>query len=212
MELTKHGHACVVLGQDGRRLVIDPGAFTDPSVLNGADAVLVTHEHFDHVVPDQLRAAMEADPGLEVWTNGPVAGQLEGLGPRVHVVGDGDAVTAAGFDVHVHGELHEVIHPDIPRVGNIGFLVDGQVFHPGDAFTVPGEPVATLLLPVHAPWSKVSEVIDYVRAVDADQAYAVHDGLLNDSGLGVVGGLLGERGPGTPTPFSRLAPGDSVEI
>ena len=212
MELTKHGHACVVLNQEGRRLVIDPGAFTDPSVLDGAAAVLVTHEHFDHFAPDRLRAAMDADPGLEVWTNGSVAGQLEGLGSRVHVVGDGDAVTVAGFDVHVHGELHAVIHPDIPRIANVGFLVDGQVFHPGDALTVPDEPVATLLLPVHAPWSKVGELIDYVRAVDADQAYAVHDALLNDTGLGVVGGLLGERGPGTPTPYSRLAPGDSVEI
>jgi L-ascorbate metabolism protein UlaG (beta-lactamase superfamily) len=172
----------------------------------------VTHEHFDHFVPDQLRAAMDADPALEVWTNGSVAGQLEGLGSRVHVVGDGDAVEVAGFDVHVHGELHAVIHPDIPRIPNVGFLVGGQVFHPGDAFTVPGEPVSTLLLPMHAPWSKASEVIDFVRAVDADQAYAVHDALLSDIGLGVVSGLLGERGPGTPTPFSRLAPGDSVEL
>jgi hypothetical protein len=97
-------------------------------------------------------------------------------------------------------------------VKNVGFLVDGEVFHPGDALTVPDEPVATLLLPVHAPWSKASEIIDYVRAVHADQAYAVHDGLLNDTGLGLMGGLLGERGPGTPTPFSRLAPGDSVEL
>jgi len=212
MELIKHGHACVVLCEGERRLVVDPGAFTDPSALDGASAVLVTHEHADHFVADRLRAAMDADPALEIWTNGSVAGQLEGLGGRVHVVGHGDAVSVAGFDVHVHGELHAEIHPEIPRVKNVGFLVDGQVFHPGDALTVPDEPVATLLLPVHAPWSKASEVIDYVRAVHADQAYAVHDGLLNDTGLGLMSGLLGERGPGTPTPFSRLAPGDSVEL
>jgi L-ascorbate metabolism protein UlaG (beta-lactamase superfamily) len=212
MELTKHGHACVVLSEGDRRVVIDPGAFTDPAVLEGASAVLVTHEHFDHFSPDALRAAMDADPALEVWTNGSVAGQLDGLGSRVHVVGDGDAVTVAGFDVTVHGELHAVIHPDIPRIPNVGFLVDGLVFHPGDALTVPEAPVATLLLPVHAPWSKIAEVIDYVRAVHADQAFAVHDGLLNDTGLGVVGGMLGERGPGTPTPYSRLAPGDSVDL
>jgi L-ascorbate metabolism protein UlaG (beta-lactamase superfamily) len=211
MELIKYGHACVVLCEGERRLVVDPGAFTDPTALDGASAVLVTHEHPDHFVADRLRAAMDADPALEIWTNSSVAGQLEGLGGRVHVVGHGDAASVAGFDVHVHGELHAQIHPEIPQVKNVGFLVDGQVFHPGDALTVPDEPVATLLLPVHAPWSKASEVIDYVRAVHADQAYAVHDGLLNDTGLGLLGGLLGERGPGTPTPFSRLAPGDSVE-
>ena len=212
MELIKHGHACVVLAEGDRRLVIDPGAFTEPVALEGASAVLVTHEHADHFAPDRLRAALDADPELEVWTNRSVAAQLEGASGRVHVVGDGDALTVAGFDVHVHGELHAEIHLEIPRIRNVGFLVAGRVFHPGDALTVPGEPVETLLLPVHAPWSKVGELIDYVRAVHADQAYAVHDGLLNDTGLGVVGGLLGERGPGTPTPFSRLAPGDTVEL
>jgi L-ascorbate metabolism protein UlaG (beta-lactamase superfamily) len=212
MQLTKQGHACVVLSDGDRRLVIDPGGFTEPTALDGATAVLVTHEHADHFAPDRLRAALDADPGLEVWTNKSVAGQLEGLGGRVHVVGNGDALTVAGFDVHVHGELHAQIHPDIPRIPNIGFLVGGLVFHPGDALTVPGEPVPTLLAPMHAPWSRTADIIDYLRAVRADQAFAVHDGLLNDAGLSVVGGLLGERGPGTPTPFSRLAPGDSVEL
>ena len=212
MQLTKLGHACVVLSDGDRRLVVDPGAFTDPAVLEGAGAVLVTHEHADHVVPDRLRAALEADAALEVWTNPSVAALFEGLGSRVHAVGDGDAVTAAGFEVQVHGEWHAEIHPDLPRVRNVGLLVEGRVFHPGDAFTVPGTPVATLLLPLHAPWSKAAELIDYVREVDADQAYAVHDGLLNDAGLGLMSGLLGERGPGTPTPFSRLAPGESVDL
>src|SRR3954447_3942975 len=186
MELIKHGHACVVLCEGDRRLVVDPGAFTEPSALDGASAVLVTHEHPDHFVPDRLRAALDADPGLEIWTNASVAAQLEGLGTRVHVVGNGDAVTVDGFDVQVHGELHAEVHPESPRIPNVGFLVEGLVFHPGDALTVPEEPVATLLLPVHAPWSKLSEVIDYVRAVDADQAYALHDVLLTAPGLGLV--------------------------
>jgi L-ascorbate metabolism protein UlaG (beta-lactamase superfamily) len=212
MELIKHGHACVVLCEGDRRVAIDPGVFTEPAALEGVGAVLVTHEHPDHFAPDRLRAALDADPALEVWTNRSVAAQLDGPAGRVHVVGNGDAISVAGFDVHVHGELHAEIHPEIPRMPNIGFLVHGQVFHPGDALTVPDEPVATLLLPLHAPWSRTADLIDYVRAVHADQAFAVHDGLLNDAGLGVVGGLLGERGPGTPTPLARLAPGDSVEL
>jgi L-ascorbate metabolism protein UlaG (beta-lactamase superfamily) len=212
MEITKHGHACVVLSEGARRLVIDPGAFTEPAAMDGASAVLITHEHADHFVADRLRAALDADAALEVWTNGSVASQLDGVGTRVHVVGHGDAVTVAGFEVTVHGELHAEIHPDIPRIPNIGFLVDGQVFHPGDALTVPDEPVPTLLVPLHAPWSRTADLIDYVRAVHADQAFAVHDGLLNETGAGLVSSLLGERGPGTPTPFSRLAPGDTADL
>ena len=207
MELIKHGHACVVLAEGDRRIVIDPGVFTDPAAFEGADAVLVTHEHADHFEPVRLRAALDAAPALEVWTNRSVAAALEGLGDRVHVVGAGDAIEVAGFDVHVHGELHAQIHPEIPRIANIGFLVAGQVFHPGDALTVPDEPVSTLLLPLHAPWSKVGELIDYVRAVDADQAYAVHDGLLNDAGLGVVGRSAGRARTGHAHPVQPVGPG-----
>jgi L-ascorbate metabolism protein UlaG (beta-lactamase superfamily) len=212
VQLTKHGHACVVLSDGDRRLVVDPGSFTAEDALAGATALLVTHEHFDHFVPDRVRAALDADPGLEVWTNSAVAAQLEGAGPRVHVVGAGDTFTAAGFEVSVHGEWHAVIHPDIPRVRNVGFLVEGTVFHPGDALTVPEVAVPTLLLPAHAPWSKLGELIDYLRAVQAQRAYAVHDALLSDLGLGVVGRLLGEGGPGQPTDYARLAPTESVQV
>jgi L-ascorbate metabolism protein UlaG (beta-lactamase superfamily) len=212
VQLTKHGHACVVLSDGDRRLVVDPGAFTADDAWDGASALLVTHEHADHFVPDKVRAALDADPALELWTNSSVAAQLEGLGSRVHVVGPGDTFTAAGFDVSVHGEWHAVIHPEIPRVRNVGFLLESRVFHPGDALTVPEVAVPTLLLPAHAPWSKTGELIDYLREVRAERALAVHDGLLTDTGLGLVGGLLGERGPGVPTPYARLAPGESIEV
>lgn len=98
---------------------------------------------------------LEANPAAEIWTLRSVAGQLSAAFPgRVHTVGNGDAFSAAGFDVTVHGELHAVIHPDIPRITNVGFLVDGSVFHPGDALTVPERPVDTLLLPVMAPGAR----------------------------------------------------------
>ncbi len=210
MELTKFGHACVVLSEGDRRLVIDPGALSDAAALEGAGAVLVTHEHFDHFAPDVLRRAMDADPALEVWTNGSVAGQLDGVGSRVHVVGDGDAVTIAGFDVTVHGELHAVIHPDIPRVTNVGYLVDGgKLFHPGDALTVPDRPVETLMLPVMAPWNKISEVIDYVREVKPRRAYDVHDAFLTHLARPVYDRQIGALGG---TEHLRLAPGGSAEL
>ncbi|MCU1606219.1 MAG: Zn-dependent hydrolase [Modestobacter sp.] len=212
MQLTKLGHACVVLSDGDRRLVVDPGAFTEESAWDGAAAVLITHEHFDHFDAARTRAALDADPALEVWTNASVAAQLEGAGPRVHVAGAGDALTVAGFDVQVHGEWHAVIHPDIPRVHNIGFLVDGQVFHPGDALTVPDAAVGTLLLPLHAPWSTTGELIDYLREVRAERAVAVHDALLSDLGREVLGGMVGEHGPGTPTPLTQLTAGESFQV
>ncbi|MFD7711885.1 MBL fold metallo-hydrolase [Streptomyces sp. NPDC059785] len=212
MELTKFGHACVRVEKDGRRLVVDPGGLTEPHALDGADAVLVTHEHFDHFSEETLRRAAEDNPGLHIWTNSAVAGRLDGLGTRVTAVGEGEAFTAAGFDVRVHGTWHAVIHPDIPRVANIGFLIDGGLFHPGDALTVPDAAVSTLLLPVHAPWSTVGHLIDYVREVAPRDAYAVHDGALNDIGTAMVGGFLGDQGPGVKARYHRLTSGETARI
>jgi L-ascorbate metabolism protein UlaG (beta-lactamase superfamily) len=212
MELTKFGHASVVLERDGRRLVLDPGAFTDASALDGAEAVLITHEHMDHFVEDRIRAALADVPGLEVWTNPTVAAALEGHGGRVHVVGQGDAFTAAGFDVKVFGEWHAVIHPDIPVVRNVGFLVDDAVFHPGDALTAPDVPVDTLLLPANAPWSRMADLIDYVREVKPGRAIGVHDALLSEIGLGLVARMLGDGGPGTGAPYQRVAVDERVSI
>ncbi|MFC5179950.1 MBL fold metallo-hydrolase [Actinomadura harenae] len=213
MRLTKLGHACVRLQKDDRTLVIDPGALTpETDALDGADAVLVTHEHFDHFVPDRLRAAMAADPRLDVWCSRAVAASLSDLGGRVHEVGHGDAVTVAGFDVHVYGEDHEILHPDVPPIPNTGFLVDGEVFHPGDALTVPSETVRTLCLPGNAPWMKVSELYAYARAVNPERAFVIHDGLLNDAGLGVMNKHVDAAGEELGRDFRRLTPGESVEL
>jgi L-ascorbate metabolism protein UlaG (beta-lactamase superfamily) len=212
MKVTKRGHACVRIENDGQTVVIDPGVFTEDDAMDGADAVLITHEHPDHFLEARVRAAVEANPGLKIWANPTVAGMLDGLGGRVSAVTAGDSFEVAGLDVEVHGEWHAEIHPDIPRVKNTGYLIGGSLFHPGDALTVPDRSVPNLLLPVHAPWSRIADVIDYVRAVGADHAYAVHDGLLNDNGLNLVGGLLGDRGPGVPTPYERLSPGTTITV
>jgi L-ascorbate metabolism protein UlaG (beta-lactamase superfamily) len=211
MRLTKYGHACVAVEKDGRRIVLDPGGLTPQDAAAGAEAILITHEHFDHFSERAVRAACAREPGIRVFTCAAVAAQLDGLGAALHVVGEGDAIEVAGFGVQVHGQWHAAIHPDIPRITNIGFLLDGSLFHPGDALTVPGSAVRTLLLPVHAPWSRTGQLIDWVREVAPQQTLAIHDGALNEVGIAVVGGLLGENGPGTGASYTRLTPGESLE-
>ncbi|MEU2132946.1 MBL fold metallo-hydrolase [Streptomyces sp. NPDC018352] len=210
LTLTKKTHSCIRLEKDGRTLVIDPGGLSEEDAAVGADAMLVTHEHFDHFDEGRLRAGMEANPAAEIWTLRSVADRLTAAFPgRVHTVGHGDTFTAAGFDVQVHGELHAVIHPDIPRITNIGFLVDGSLFHPGDALTVPDRPVDTLMLPVMAPWNKISEVIDYVREVGPRRAIDIHDALLADLARPVYDNQIGSLGGAD---HGRLAPGDSTRL
>ncbi len=211
MRLTKLGHSCVRLEKDGLGLVIDPGIWSGTDALAGASAVLITHEHADHIDSGVVQSALDRDAGLQLWTVPAVAAQFSGFGARVHAVGHGDAFTAAGFDVHVHGHDHAKVHPDMPAVPNIGFSADGNVFHPGDAFTIPDEPVTTLLLPISGPWLKASEMIDFARAVHPRVSYAIHDELLNDKGLGLIemiaAGLLADAGT-----YARLEPGTSTDL
>jgi L-ascorbate metabolism protein UlaG (beta-lactamase superfamily) len=213
MRMTKLGHACVRLEKDGTALVIDPGTWSDAdAALSSASAVLITHEHADHVDADAVRAALSGNPGLELWTNATVAGQFADFGRQVHAVAHGDTFTAAGFDVHVYGRDHAQIHRDVPIIANTGFAVDGEVFHPGDSLTVPEDRVPTLLLPVVAPWLKTSEWIDYAREVAPQRAYAIHDALFNANGLGLTQRMLLLAAQPTGAPYTRLEPGQAVDL
>ena len=213
MRLTKLGHACVRLEKDGAALVIDPGVWSGAdAALAGAGAVLITHEHADHLDSDAVRAALSGDAGLELWANSSVAGQFADFGRRVHAVAHGDTFTAAGFDVHVYGRDHAQIHRDVPIIANTGFAVDGEVFHPGDSLTVPEDRVPTLLLPVAAPWLKTSEWIDYAREVAPQRAYAIHEAILNANGLGLTQRMLLLAAEPTGAPYTRLEPGQAVDL
>jgi L-ascorbate metabolism protein UlaG (beta-lactamase superfamily) len=216
MKLTKYTHACVRLEGDGdRRLVIDPGIFSETAeALEGIDAVLITHVHPDHLDVEALRRAASGNPRLTVWGPQQVLDELAAVEPldgRLTVVEPRQGFTAGGFSVRSYGGQHAVIHPSIPVIANVGYLVDG-VYHPGDSFTVPNATVDTLLVPTHAPWSKVSEVIDFAVAVRAPRAFQVHDSLLTDIGRTMVEGHITRIAAEYGSQFTHLAAMESVEL
>lgn len=210
MRITKYTHACLRLEHNGGVLVIDPGVFTEPEALDGADAVLITHEHMDHVDLDRLREAAARYPELTVHTHPDVEAQLTDLDADVFAVSPGDTFVAAGMTVRAHGGQHAVIHPDIPRIVNVAFAVDtpdGPLYHPGDSFHVPDEEIATLFVPVSAPWLKLAEAIDFARAVKPERAFALHDSLLVEAGQQMVTGHMTRL---SGTHYMRLEPGTSI--
>jgi L-ascorbate metabolism protein UlaG (beta-lactamase superfamily) len=138
--------------------------------------------------------------------------QFADFGDRVHRVRAGDAVDVAGFSVHVYGREHALIHRDIPVIPNTGFLFDGTVFHPGDSYTVPEADVDMLLLPVSGPWLKVGEMIDYARAVAPRRGLAIHDALLNEIGVAMLGNWFDLAGQPSDATFERLDVGGAVDL
>ena len=214
MDITKFTHSCVRLETPGGALVIDPGSFSGrdelTQALDGVRAVLVTHEHPDHLDVDTVAALLRERTDLHVWGPAPVADLLRDQQEQVHVVAAGESFEAGGLSISAHGGQHALIHPSVPVVANLGFLVDGSVLHPGDAFIVPAQPVDTLLLAVHAPWSKVGEVLDHVVAVRPATVRAIHDGLLNERGRAVVDGHVRRIADEYGASYAPLAVGESA--
>lgn len=214
--VTTWGHACVGFERDGRTLVIDPGGYSDPAVLDQrVEAVLITHEHPDHLDAARLSGPLQAGSSAQVWAPAEVVAQLVEAGTdpaRAHAVADGDVFEAAGFAVQALGHDHAVVHPALPTVVNVAYLVDRVALHPGDSFTPApaGTDLELLFLPVAAPWLALGQAIDYLGAAAPRTAVPIHDAILSDPGRLLVDRILGAV-PGT-TDYRRLGPAERLEL
>jgi L-ascorbate metabolism protein UlaG (beta-lactamase superfamily) len=179
VRLRKLGHACLLVEDDGARVLIDPGAFSAGfEELTGLSAILVTHQHADHVDVARLPPLLQANPHATLYSDEGSAHDLGEQGIKVHVVHEGD-VLEAGMPVRVIGSEHAVVHPDVPRIPNVGYLVAERLFHPGDALTAPRvDDLQVLALPTAAPWLKAAEAVDYMRQVRPRIAVPIHDAVL----------------------------------
>jgi len=198
VRLVKYTHACVRLEDDGRILVIDPGEFTEPHAIEGAHDVLVTHEHYDHIDVRRLTEAAAADPSLTVYAPASVAGQLTDFPGRVTTVEPGDTFTAADFAVRAVGGSHAEIYEGLPGCPNVGY-----------ALFVPDVAVEVLLVPASAPWLKLAEALDFMRAVKPARAYPIHDAMLSEIGQMGMDRWMGAKGN---TEFARIPVGESVSL
>jgi L-ascorbate metabolism protein UlaG (beta-lactamase superfamily) len=204
VKLTHFGHACVRVQDGDRVLVIDPGTFSDAeAALFGATAVLVSHEHADHVDVEALKAAWAGNPALTVHTHAALAAEL---GEGAVAVAAGETFTAAGFTVKAVGGVHAEIIDGLPGCPNLGFIVNG-LYHPGDSLFVPADEVDTLLVPAAGPWVKIGEAIAFVRDVRPARAFPIHDIQLSKIGLEYFDEWLEEE-----TDYARIPVGNSVDL
>jgi L-ascorbate metabolism protein UlaG (beta-lactamase superfamily) len=177
VRITHFGHSCVLLDTGTARLLIDPGTFSAGfEGVGGLDAVLVTHQHPDHLDADRLGPLLTANPDARLIVDAGTAEQLTSVDHEV--TAPGASIEVGGSSIDVLGGEHAVIHPDIPIVANNAYLVDGTHLHPGDSFTRPSVTVEVLFVPTGAPWLKLSEAVDYLRAVAPRTAVPIHEAVL----------------------------------
>ena len=204
MQIVHFGHSCVLLDTGSARLLFDPGGLSSGfEDLRDLDAILVTHQHFDHLDAGRLPALVEANPQAALVVDPGSVEEVAKAGLTADQASPGDTLTLGGARVAAVGGEHAVIHPSVPVPPNVGYVVDGGAFyHPGDSLFVPEQQVDVLGLPTAAPWLKTGEAVDFLRAVAPRFAVPIHQGLLNETGLQLNYGL-----------FSRLAPeGGEVKV
>jgi L-ascorbate metabolism protein UlaG (beta-lactamase superfamily) len=201
MRVTHLGHACLLVETADTRILVDPGSFsTGFEDLRDLDAVVVTHQHADHLDEERLPDLLAYNRQAPVYTDPESAELLGGTSSDIVVLAQGEEHRVGMTTIRPVGRLHAVNHDRVPRCTNVGVVLqaDGEpsIFHPGDAYD--GEPgdVDVLAVPLNAPWSKVAETIAFVRRVSPRQVIPIHDALLSPAGhrlyLGHVEGYGGD--------------------
>lgn len=173
--ITKLVHACLLVGTNGKRILIDPGSFTwsderfDVTMVEGVDRILITHEHADHVSVDYVTAVLERSNGAAVETTPALAAILADRGI--------DAVTSG---TPQFAAPHERI-PIGPGPQNTGFHVEGVLSHPGDSHSF-AETMPILAMPFAAPWGSLVGGVDRTRLVRPRYVIPIHDWFLSGDG------------------------------
>jgi len=142
VEISWLGHAAFLLKYAGKLIYIDPYKIRSKG---SADMVLVTHEHFDHLSPDDLRKIVKHD--TDIIAPESCGSQLKGLGVGIiKLIKPRDKVRVREIDIETIPayNLTKFRAPGIPyhpkEAGGVGYILtlDGvRVYHAGDTDFIP---------------------------------------------------------------------------
>jgi L-ascorbate metabolism protein UlaG (beta-lactamase superfamily) len=185
MRITHLGHSCLLVEGGDVRILIDPGNFSPGfDKLRDLDGVLITHQHPDHADPERLPAVLGANSQARLLVE-PETVTARRL-PADAAFAAGSTTEVGGLSISAIGGQHALIHDQVPRPGNVGFVIAERggptLFHPGDSYAETPADVDVLAYPLSAPWTKVAETLEFLRAVRAPTAFPIHDATVSPVG------------------------------
>lgn len=181
MKIKKLGHCCfIVEPKEGIKIMTDPGAYsTLQNEEVGITAVLITHEHGDHLHIESVKKILENNPNITIITNSAVGKILEKENIKYTKVEDTQNILIEGISITGFGNEHSEIYGDYGRVQNTGYMIESLCF-PGDSFNLPNSKVDILALPIAGPWMQMKEAVEYAKQLKPRVIFPVHDVFLQD--------------------------------
>ena len=158
--ITWLGHDGFLIKGDGKVIAIDPFQVKE---CEPADIILVTHEHYDHCSPEDIKKIQKASTVIVTEAN-----SAEKLTGDVRVVQPGDRLTVSGIPIEAVPSYNtdKAFHPK--QNAWLGFIVTVEgvrIYHAGDTDVIPemdSFDVDIALLPVSGTYVMTAE--EAVRA------------------------------------------------
>jgi L-ascorbate metabolism protein UlaG (beta-lactamase superfamily) len=171
MEVTKYLHSCLLLENNNRVILIDPGNYTYESKvfplgsLQKLDYILITHEHQDHMFLPFIKEIVHKFPNVEIVTNEAAQAVLENEGITA-------TIQRPDF-IHKEEIRHEKMFSGEPPT-NWLFEIDGYITHPGDSFSF-NKTTSVLALPIQAPWGDTTQAVNLALKLKPSKVLPIHD-------------------------------------
>lgn len=181
--VTKYGHACVIVSSESTQIIIDPGELTElPENLTGISAVVITHEHFDHVSVLNVSKIVEQNPQVVVYGVASALAVLQEVSMQKVIVNEDTEVSVGGtIPMLLNITDHAVVHESSP-CKNLTVTISDEFYYPGDCLVPPKTPVRTTAVPLCAPWLKLEDIFRFADGLLSKQVFPSHNGMLNDAG------------------------------
>ena len=183
MRIEKWIHSCLVVEDGGARVLIDPGKFSfrdgavDPARFRELAAIVVTHEHIDHMDEDALKTIRANNPKAPLIANASIGAKLS----DVTVLESGKR-TFGGIEIEAVSAPHaDLLNATPPK--NVGYVINGRLLHPGDSLHAAFDAkkgIEILALPVMAPWNTELMVGAFATRLAPKVVIPIHDGYGKD--------------------------------